>query len=139
MTIGYIDTSVVLRFIFGEKSAFRRWELVGQIYSSSILHVEALRTIDRLRLQGKLSDNEVARRTKALYEFQTSIHEIGISPSILGRASQSYPTIIRTLDAIHLATAMILREEKKLSPFFITHDTQQKIAADALGFETLDI
>jgi hypothetical protein len=48
------------------------------------------------------------------------------------------PTIVKTLDAIHLASAIVIRERRGIELLFATHDTQQAIAARALGFTTLE-
>jgi hypothetical protein len=44
------------------------------------------------------------------------------------------PTVVRTLDALHLASALLLREQQNEAPLFATHDVQQSVAARALGF-----
>lgn len=45
------------------------------------------------------------------------------------------PTATRTLDAIHLATALIPSERERADLVFARHDAQQALAARALGFE----
>jgi hypothetical protein len=47
------------------------------------------------------------------------------------------PTAVKTLDAIHLASALLLRERRTPALVFATHDPQQLRAARALGFEYL--
>jgi hypothetical protein len=47
------------------------------------------------------------------------------------------PTIVKTLDAIHLASAMVVREQRGVELVFATHDDQQATAARALGFSTI--
>ena len=44
------------------------------------------------------------------------------------------PTVVKTLDAIHLASAMFLAERSSEEVVFATHDRQQSLAARALGF-----
>ena len=139
MSICYVDTSVILRIVFGEKNPFKKWDLFDSAYSSSVIRVEALRTIDRLRLQGQLSDEELAIRVKALNEMMRSIGEVELTPIVLAKASDPFSTVVRTLDAIHLASAILLRDNKEGSITFLTHDRQQDIAATALGFATLQI
>jgi hypothetical protein len=48
------------------------------------------------------------------------------------------PTIVKTLDAIHLASAILIRERRGIELFFSTHDAQQAIAARARNFTTLE-
>jgi hypothetical protein len=47
------------------------------------------------------------------------------------------PTAVKTLDAIHLASALLVRERRAPSLVFVTHDPQRARAARALGFECL--
>lgn len=139
MAICYIDTSVILRLIFGEKNPFKKWEQFEAAYSSSLLKVEALRSIDRLRLQGKLTDDEVSSKVQALYETMKYLGEIPVHFKIVERASASFPVVIATLDALHLSSAWFLRDKKKQSPVFLTHDIKLARAAQAIGFEILEI
>ena len=44
------------------------------------------------------------------------------------------PTIVNTLDAIHLASAIALRDRRGIDLVFASHDDQQATAARALGF-----
>ena len=66
MTV-FLDTSVSLRVLFHEPNPLKLWAKWDKAYSSSLWRVEALRTVDRLRLSGDLSDREVA---DAIREFE---------------------------------------------------------------------
>jgi hypothetical protein len=48
-------------------------------------------------------------------------------------------TVVKTLDALHLASAMLLRERHGLTLVFATHDPQQARAARGLGFECVGV
>lgn len=54
--IAYLDTSVVLRAVFGEPDAFSGWAGVDYAVSSRILQNEALRTLDRRRVSAALPE-----------------------------------------------------------------------------------
>ena len=56
----YVDTSVILRILFREPSPVEVWGKWQRAFSSNLWRVEALRNVDRLRLSGDLSDEEVA-------------------------------------------------------------------------------
>ncbi|MBK9498241.1 MAG: hypothetical protein IPO06_02470 [Leptospiraceae bacterium] len=65
---------------------------------------------------------------------------IEITESIKQKSAEPFPTIIGTLDAIHLSSALILREEnKKLDITILTHDSQLSTAAIAMGFAVAGI
>lgn len=42
-------------------------------------------------------------------------------------------TVVGTLEAIHLASALLFQERRNTAMVFATHDTQQARAATALG------
>jgi hypothetical protein len=49
-------------------------------------------------------------------------------------------TVLRkSLDALHLTSAMLLRERLRIAPIFATHDSQQARAARALGFDCIGV
>jgi len=137
MTV-YVDTSVVLRVLFREPNPIKAWGKWNKGYSSSLWRVEALRTVDRLRLSGNLSDGEVADLTRDIRVVHETLAIHPVSERILQRASESFPTVVGTLDAIHLATALAIREVEKVD-FFMTHDLRLSTAARSLGFTVLGI
>ena len=47
------------------------------------------------------------------------------------------PMPLGTLDAIHLATALIWRDRMGLLPAMVTHDTSLASAARAFGFDVI--
>ena len=132
--IVYLDTSVVLRVLLGEPNPTDLWGKWDKAYSSSVWRVEALRTVDRLRLTHEITDLEVADLVR---DVQTINHTLEIYPlndRILQRASETFPTVVGTLDAIHLASAIFIREMQQID-FLMTHDSQLGIAARSLGFQ----
>ena len=137
MTV-YVDTSVVLRVLFREPNPIKAWGKWDKGYSSSLWRVEALRTVDRLRLSGNLSDGEVADLIRDIRVVHETLAIHPVSERILQRASESFPTVVGTLDAIHLATALAIREVEKVD-FFMTHDLRLSTAARSLGFTVLGI
>jgi len=129
----YLDTSVVLRVLFREPNPIDFWGSWERAYSSALWRIEALRTVDRLRLLHEITDVEVADLVR---DIQTTHDTFAICPldeRILQRASETFPTVVGTLDAIHLATAISVRESDKVD-FLLTHDSQLGTAARSVGF-----
>jgi hypothetical protein len=79
----------------------------------------------------------VAEAMEQLSSIERTINTVRISRSILQGAAGAMPTIVKTLDAIHLASASALRQRRSLELSFATHDAQQATAARALGFTCL--
>ena len=136
--IVYLDSSVVLRPLLAQPGRLKSWGTWTVAYSSELLGIECRRAIDRLRLDGLYDDVQVARATEELIRIERAIRRIRLSRSIVQEASKTMPTVVKTLDAIHLASAIVLRERRAIDLLFSTHDAQQALAARALGFATVE-
>jgi hypothetical protein len=66
--------------------------------------------------------------------MEETTKRIRLTKSILLDASRTMPTIVKTLDAIHLASAAAIRDRRKVELLFATHDVQQALAARAPDF-----
>lgn len=58
---------------------------------------------------------------------------------MLARAAQPMPTELSTLDAIHLATALLWRERATAELVMATHDAALGTAARAFGLRVVGI
>jgi hypothetical protein len=58
-------------------------------------------------------------------------------PEILERAAQPLPTVLGTLDAIHLSTALLWQEVEAEAVSFATHDLALARAAQACGLAVI--
>jgi len=135
--IVYLDASVVLRILLRQPKRLAAWGRWEAAYSSELLGIESRRMIDRLRVQAALNDHELADVHHDLTRIERAIGAIPLTRPVLHRAALPMPTAVKTLDAIHLASALLLREHRTTSLTFATHDPQQLRAARALGFECL--
>ena len=132
--IVYLDTSVVLRVLLGEPNPTNEWGKWEKAYSSALWRVEALRTIDRLRLTHEITDTEVADLVRDVQTVNDTLAIYPLNDRILQRASETFPTVVGTLDAIHLASAIFIREVQGID-LLLTHDSQLGTAARSLGFK----
>ena len=135
----YIDTSALLRLVLREPGALDDLRSYEALVSSELIAVESSRTIDRLRLQGALTVAEAAARLRVVTEWLEAIDLVLVRPPVLSRASDPLPTSLGTLDAIHLATALIWRERMGALPAMATHDTALGLAARTFGFDVRGI
>ena len=133
--IAYIDTSSLLRIVLREPGALEDLRAYEALVSSELIAVESTRTIDRLRIQGSLTTEEAAERIRAANEWLEAIDLVLLRPTVLSRASEPMPMPIGTLDAIHLATALIWRDRMGPLPELATHDLALGAAARAFGFD----
>ena len=109
------------------------WANWEHAYSSELLRVEVLRSIDRNRLKGALEDNQVAELITSAHTIFDAIEFVELGRAILNRASQSFLTPLGTLDALHLATALRLTESGGFELTFLTHDAELATAREGVG------
>jgi predicted nucleic acid-binding protein len=125
--VAYLDTSAVVKLLMRERetSALRRelrqWPRRA---SSSLLRVEVMRAIKRAGLP-RLS--APARRHLAALSL------IRMDDALLDRAGDLDPASLRSLDAIHLASALTLGTDLGV---VVTYDERMLQAATALGLPT---
>ena len=137
--IAYIDTSALLRLVFREPGALDDLRSYDALVSSELIAIESARTIDRLRLQGSLTIDEAAARRRTVNEWLEAIDLVLLRAPVLSRASEPMPMPLGTLDALHLATALIWRDRIGPLPTMATHDTALGLAAQAFGFDVRGI
>jgi predicted nucleic acid-binding protein len=133
--IAYIDTSALLRIVLRERGALYELRTYDGLVSSEVIAVESARTIDRLRLQGALTTEEAGGRLRTVNQWLEAIDLVLLRTPVLSRASEPMPIPLGTLDAIHLATALIWRDRMGSLSTMATHDTALGVAAQAFGFD----
>lgn len=137
--IAYVDASVILRLALGQPRGLLEWPKIQRGVSSALILTESLRTLDRLRLRATLSDLEVATRRAAILSLVASLELVEIDVAVLDRASQPMPTELGTLDAIHLATALLWREVTRTQIIMATHDEALGLSAKAHGLSVVGL
>lgn len=134
----YIDASVVMRIVNVEPGGLPEWRDITRPISSQLLRVECVRTIDRARITQNIEDEEVAERHSVVRHAISAFRILELDRIVLDRAAEPFPTLVGTLDAIHLATAVRARDEIK-DLAFGTHDVELGTAALAVGFDVYGV
>ena len=137
--IAYLDSSVVLRVILGQRDRLRAWKSIERGVASALVQVECLRTLDRLRLRAGLSDEDLAERRQTVFRIIDETEVVEPSMVVLDRAARPFPTELGTLDAIHLATALMWREARGEEIVMATHDRALGTAARASGLQVVGL
>ena len=137
--IAYVDASVLLRVVLRQPNALPEWTQIDRGVSSALITTESLRTLDRLRLRAQLSDSELAPRRQAVLAVIASLELVEIDGTVLDRAAQPMPTELGTLDAIHLASALLWRESTGQELMMATHDRALALGAQAHGIRVIGI
>ena len=130
----YVDSSVLLRVVLGERGRLKIWPNITVAIASELVIVESLRTIDRARIRLRLDDEDVADRRAAVLATIEGFTIVPLGAPILERAAEPFPTMLGSLDAIHLASALLVRDRfDDLS--LATHDRELAVAARAVGLK----
>lgn len=122
VSAAYVDTSALVKLFKAEheteafRAALTDWPV--QV-ASELIRVEAICTARRL------GDNDLLQRAGAALE---RINLIPISPEIVELATAAHTPPLRAMDAIHLATALIMRED--IGAIFV-YDNDLHAAAQA--------
>ncbi len=132
----YLDSSILLRVSLGESKPLREWSRIGEAVTSELTRVECLRVLDRLRLDGAMADRELARRRSTPLGLLDGIATVRLARAIVDRAGDPFPTQIRTLDAVHLASALACRARYRALRF-ATHDGELATGALAVGLPVI--
>ncbi len=135
--IAYVDASVLLRVALQQPNALTEWRQIQRGVSSALVMTESLRTLDRLRLRASLTDEEVASRRATILALIGSFELVEIDAIVLERAAQPMPTELGTLDAIHLATALLWKEMAGVDLAMATHDRALALGAQAHGLRVV--
>jgi predicted nucleic acid-binding protein len=132
-----VETSALLAALLEQDAAARNSlaaRQAGRRMTSALTFAEASRAIVRARVAGRLTDSGERTALRWLRTFRRRCDVIAVTETVLGRAGRPFPVEpIRTLDAVHLATAELLGEPPQLITL-VTRDTRVADNARALGY-----
>jgi predicted nucleic acid-binding protein len=137
--IAYLDSSVVLRRVLGQAGSLREWTAMEGGVVSALVETECLRSLDRLRLQERTPEGQWALRRETVFRLLETTEVVEVSRAVLHRAAQPLPVTLGTLDAIHLATALLWSERSGSSLVMATHDPALGLAARATGLRVIGL
>ena len=134
-----MDASVLLRVALSQQDVLPEWSRIQRGVASALVMTETLRTLDRLRLRAKLADAEVAKRRATILSLIASLELVEVDAVVLDRAAQPMPTELGTLDAIHLATALLWKEMTHVDLVMATHGAALALGAQAHGLPVVGV
>ena len=137
--IVYVDSSVLMRFILDQPDPLSDLMHIETKVTSYVAEVECLRAVESARSRGQLSNDESADRRRIVYAQLRRMRRLSVSLSVLRRAGEPYPLPIKSLDAIHLASALIVREREAPDLVFATHDQKLGRLAAVMDFRVIGL
>ena len=126
----YVDTSVALAELLAEDRRPPASLWADSPIASRLLEYEVWTRLHARELAD--SHGEAAR----LLIGRIALLEL--APPLLARALGPFPTPVRTLDALHLASVEYLRE-KRQSVRLASYDRRMIIAAESMGIAIIDL
>jgi predicted nucleic acid-binding protein len=108
MRVVYIDTSAACKLAWDEAESDALREFLGQeetkLVSSVLLVVELRRAL--MRHVERVHDGSVVSASLAVDALLSTVNLVEAERGIVGKAGMLAPVALRSLDAIHLASAM---------------------------------
>ena len=136
-TIGikYIESSaLVAALLERDADALKAVRNRGRKVTSALTIAETARAILRARVTARLTIDQERAAVRALRRFERRCFLVAVTDPILARVRRPFPVEpIRTLDAVHLATAELLGEPPPLV-VVVTRDVRVRENAQALGY-----
>jgi predicted nucleic acid-binding protein len=133
--IRYIESSALLAALLeSDAAALKTLRAEGWQVTSALTFAEAGRAIVRARTSGRLAPLQERAAVRGLRVFARRCFVVAVTDTVLARVGRPFPVEpIRTLDAVHLASAELLGEPPQLVTI-VTRDTRVRENARALGY-----
>ena len=124
--LAYADSSALVKLVVQEpeSSAIYRWFIESDRVVTSRVGV-----IETVRASGRYPFEEAHRA-----HLLDLLEVVELTPEIAGRAGDIQPALLRTLDAVHLATALAIGTDLDA---FVTYDDRLAAAARAIGLPVI--
>ena len=135
MGVRYIESSaLVAALLERDAAALKSVRTRGRQVTSALTITEAARAILRARAGARLTADEERAAVRALRRFERRSYVVAVTEAVLERVRRPFPVEpIRTLDAVHVATAELLGEPPQLVTV-VTRDGRVRDNARALGY-----
>jgi predicted nucleic acid-binding protein len=126
--IAYLDSSALLKLVVveGETSA-----LEADLASREGLVTSSLAVVECHRAVRRAANRRIVQRAEQVFD---AVYLLDLTPVILERASTIEPAMVRSLDAIHIATALSVDDDDLE---MITYDERMAEAARISGLRVL--
>ena len=130
----YVDSSALIKRAIREKESSALIDAVDQwvtertvLYSSTLAWIEVSTVV-----RSRLDKEPPAKIVQSIENAVAGISECRITEPVSEIARRLGPSTVRSLDAIHLATATLLGAD-----LFCAYDRRLLVAASELGFRTI--
>lgn len=128
------SSALVAALLEHDTTALEALPAGARCVTSALTCAEAARVIVRARATGRLTAAQEKSAIRGLRTFTRRSFTLDVDSTVLARVGRPFPVEpIRTLDAVHLATAELLDEPPQLVTI-VTRDARVRENARALGY-----
>jgi uncharacterized protein len=133
--VRYIESSaLVAALLEHDADALKSLRAKARQVTSALTVAEAARAIVRARIGERLTPDAERAAVRALRRFEHRCYVVAVTDDVLARVRRPFPVEpVRTLDAVHIATAESLGEPPQLMTI-VTRDHRVRENAKALGY-----
>lgn len=131
----YIESSaLVAALLEHDAEALKSLRARVRQITSALTLAETARAIVRARVGERLTPDAERAAVRALRRFERRCYVVAVTDDVLARVRRPFPVdLVRTLDAVHLATVESLGEPPQLMAI-VTRDHRVRENAKALGY-----
>ena len=132
----YFDTGVLVKRCVREAGSRQAAQLLRRyrFLSSALVSVEALAAFSRRKTAGELSERSFTAIVARIRSDRDHWELVELTPAVLNRAEETIEKVkVQTLDALHIASALVFQDLSGMHVSFITADEQQRNAARLVG------
>ena len=135
VAVRYIESSaLVAALLERDAEALKSLRARTRQVTSGLTLAEAARAIVRARVGERLTAEAERAAVRALRRFERRCYVVAVTDDVLARVRRPFPVEpVRTLDAVHIATAESLGEPPQLVTI-VSRDTRVRDNAKALGY-----
>jgi predicted nucleic acid-binding protein len=133
--VRYIESSaLVAALLEHDAEALKSLRAKTRPITSALTFAETARAIVRARAAERLTLDAERAAVRALRRFERRCYVVAVTDEVLTRVRRPFPVEpVRTLDAVHIATAELLGEPPQLMTI-VSRDHRVRDNAKALGY-----
>lgn len=124
----YLDSSALAKLVLRERETS---SLRGYLKKSTMRLTSAISEVELRRAVARADANANANADVAAQRVLSVVAQVEVTRDVLKGAATVMPTTLKSLDALHLATALLVASDLDV---FVTYDSQLGAAAATAGF-----
>jgi len=137
----YVETSALARAYLHEDASAQaaltsELESADTVVTSALTAVELRRAVVQVTTSGRVPQERANESLRRALEVLARIDVVPLDEPVLARAGGAFPLPIRTLDALHVASALEVRLQREVTALvMLSRDKRVRDVAAAMGIQ----